>query len=118
MKCYTHELDNSHTHELHDTSSTGNESLRESINHLQKFNKELNTKYNNEREFVGLAAHELRSPIMPILGTLESIEYEYKESSKKEVKLQREHFERLVRNSRRLERLSSEILDVTKIISI
>jgi len=45
--------------------------LRESINHLQKVNKELNTKYNNQREFVSLAAHELRSPILPILGTLE-----------------------------------------------
>jgi signal transduction histidine kinase len=61
--------------------------LRESINHLQKVNKELNTKYNNQREFVSLAAHELRSPILPILGTLELIEYEFEESDKKEIKL-------------------------------
>jgi signal transduction histidine kinase len=61
-----------------------------------------------------LAAHELRSPIMPILGTLELIEYEF-ESDKKEIKLQREHFETLVRNTKRLERLASAILDVTKI---
>ena len=51
--------------------------LRESIDHLQKVNKGLNTKYNNQREFVSLAAHELRSPILPILGTLELIEYEF-----------------------------------------
>jgi signal transduction histidine kinase len=89
--------------------------LRESINHLTKVNKELNTKYNNQREFVSLAAHELRSPIMPILGTLELIEYEFEESDKKEIKLQREHFEGLVRNTKRLERLASAILDVTKI---
>jgi His Kinase A (phospho-acceptor) domain len=89
--------------------------LRESINHLQKVNKELNTKYNNQREFVSLAAHELRSPILPILGTLELIEYEFEESGKKEIKLQGEHFERIMRNTKRLERLSSEILDVTKI---
>ena len=89
--------------------------LRESINHLTKVNKELNTKYNNQREFVSLAAHELRSPILPILGTLELIEYEFEESGKKEIKLQREHFERIMRNTKRLERLSSEILDVTKI---
>jgi signal transduction histidine kinase len=88
--------------------------LRESINHLQKVNKELNTKYNNQREFVSLAAHELRSPILCILGTLELIEYEF-ESDKKEIKLQREHFERIMRNTKRLERLASEILDVTKI---
>jgi signal transduction histidine kinase len=62
-----------------------------------------------------LAAHELRSPILPILGTLELIEYEFEESDKKEIKLQREHFERIKRNTKRLERLASEILDVTKI---
>jgi signal transduction histidine kinase len=56
----------------------------------------------------------LRSPILPILGTLELIEYEF-ESDKKEIKLQREHFERIMRNTKRLERLASEILDVTKI---
>jgi signal transduction histidine kinase len=52
---------------------------------------------------------------MPILGTLELIEYEFAESNNKEIKLQREHFERLVRNTKRLERLASAILDVTKI---
>ena len=57
---------------------------------------------------------EFRSPIMPILGILELLEYEF-ETDKKEIKLQREHFERLARNTTRLERLASEILDVTKI---
>jgi signal transduction histidine kinase len=112
MKC-------SHSHELNDTIDTSNmddDSLRESFNHLKEVNKKLITKYKNQREFVSLAAHELRSPIMPILGTLELIEYEFEEESdKKEIKLQREHFERLVRNTKRLERLASAILDVTKI---
>ena len=108
----------SHSHELKDTidnSYKDDDSLRESLNHLKEINKKLITKYNNQREFVSMAAHELRSPIMPILGTLELIEYEFEESDKKEIKLQREHFERLVRNTKRLERLASAILDVTKI---
>jgi signal transduction histidine kinase len=108
----------SHSHELNDTidaSYMDDDSLRESLNHLKDVNKKLMTKYNNQCEFVSLAAHELRSPIMPILGTLELIEYEFMESDKKEIKLQREHFERLVRNTKRLERLASAILDVTKI---
>jgi len=83
--------------------------------YLEEVNNELITKSNKQREFVSLAYHELRSPIMPILGTLELIEYEFEESGKKEVTLKIEHFERLVRNVKRLERLASEILDVTKI---
>ena len=63
-----------------------------------------------------MAAHELRSPIIPILGTLELIEYEFEESDKKEIKLQRT-LKDLIRNTRRSERLASEILDVTKIES-
>ena len=89
--------------------------LRESINHLKEDNKELNTKYNKQKEFISIAAHELRSPIMPILGTLELIEYEFEEADKKEITLKKEYFERLVRNTNRLERLASEILDVTRI---
>ena len=52
---------------------------------------------------------------MPILGTLEVIEYEFEEADKKEITLKKEYFERLVRNTNRLERLASEILDVTRI---
>jgi signal transduction histidine kinase len=36
--------------------------------YLEEVNNELTTKYNKQREFVSLAAHELRSPILPILG--------------------------------------------------
>jgi signal transduction histidine kinase len=89
--------------------------LRESISHLKEVNKELITKYNKQKEFISIAAHELRSPIVPILGTLELIEYEFEEAGKNEITLKKEYFERLVRNTNRLERLASEILDITRI---
>ena len=89
--------------------------LRESINHLKAVNKELSTKYDKQKEFINIAAHELRSPIMPILGTLELIEYEFEEADKKEITLKKKFFDRLVRNTNRLERLASEILDITRI---
>jgi two-component system, OmpR family, sensor histidine kinase VicK len=89
--------------------------LRESINQLKELNKEVSAKYDKQKEFISIAAHELRSPITPILGTLELIEYEFEESDKKEITLKKEYFERLVRNTNRLERLVSEILDVTRI---
>ena len=77
MKC-------SHSHELNDTIDTSctDESLEESLNHLKEVNKKSITKYNKQPEFVSLAAHELKSPILPILGTLELIEYEFEESDK------------------------------------
>jgi hypothetical protein len=53
--------------------------LMESISHLKKVNEELKTKYDKQREFVSLAAHELRSPIW--------LEYEFEESNKKEITL-------------------------------
>jgi two-component system sensor histidine kinase VicK len=89
--------------------------LRESINQLKELNKEVSAKYDKQKEFISIAAHELRSPITPILGTLELIEYEFEESDKKEITVKKEYFERLVRNTNRLERLVSEILDVTRI---
>jgi signal transduction histidine kinase len=89
--------------------------LRKSINHLKEVNKELSTKYDKQKEFISIAAHELRSPIMPILGTLELIDYEFEDADKNEITLKKEVFERLLRNGNRLERLVSEILDVTRI---
>jgi|SRR5215831_3554329 len=105
------------TTEASDRTSTRemNRSLEESDSGVDPNFIQLITKYNKQREFVSLAAHELKSPILPILGTLELIEYEFEESGKKEITLKIEHFERLVRNVKRLERLASEILDVTKI---
>jgi signal transduction histidine kinase len=52
---------------------------------------------------------------VPLLGTLELIEYEFEEAGKKEITLKKEYFERLVRNTNRLERLAPEILDITTI---
>src|SRR5437764_928719 len=88
--------------------------LRQLVDHHKEVNK-VSTKYSKQKEFISIAAHELKSPIMPILGTLELIEYEFEESDKKEIKLKKEYFERLVRNTNRLERLASEILDITRI---
>ena len=62
-------------------------------------------------EFINIAAHELRTPIQPILG-LSQILY-----SKIIDKEQRELVEVILRNAKRLQRLTEDILDVTKIES-
>jgi signal transduction histidine kinase len=61
-------------------------------------------------EFVNIAAHELRTPIQPIVGLCEIIRPKVnKEDS--------EYVDVIVRNAKRLQRLTEEILDVTKIES-
>jgi signal transduction histidine kinase len=61
-------------------------------------------------EFVNIAAHELRTPIQPIMGLCEIIRPKVnKEDS--------EYVDVIVRNAKRLQRLTEEILDVTKIES-
>jgi len=61
-------------------------------------------------EFVNIAAHELRTPIQPILGLSEILRPKLnKEDS--------EYMDVIVRSAKRLQRLTEEILDVTKIES-
>ena len=57
--------------------------LRETINQLKEVNKEVSAKYDKQKEFISIATHEMRSPILPILGTLELIEYEFEEDKKR-----------------------------------
>ena len=62
-------------------------------------------------EFINIAAHELRTPVQPILG-LSDIMYSNIKS-----KDQRELLEIIIRNAKRLKRLTDNMLDVTKIES-
>ena len=62
-----------------------------------------------QKEFINIAAHELRTPIQPILGLTELLR-----SQIIDVK-QRELLDITIRNAKRLQRLTEDILDVTKI---
>lgn len=69
-----------------------------------------------QKEFINIAAHELRTPIMPILGDAEYMERQF--STKAEpAHLDNEQIRSIIRNAKRLDRLASDILDVTKIES-
>jgi signal transduction histidine kinase len=61
-------------------------------------------------EFINIAAHELRTPIQPILGLTDII------YSKVKDKEQHELLEIIMRNAYRLKRLSDNLLDVTKVL--
>ena len=69
-----------------------------------------------QNEFINVAAHELRTPIMPILGDAEYIEHKF-DITNEIVEVDKETITSIIRNAKRLDRLASDILDVTRIES-
>jgi signal transduction histidine kinase len=63
-----------------------------------------------QKDFINIAAHELRTPIQPILGLSQVL-------SEKVHGEKREYIDVIIRNAKRLQRLTEDILDVTKIES-
>jgi two-component system, OmpR family, sensor histidine kinase VicK len=72
-------------------------------------------KINNkmQQEFINIAAHELRTPIQPILGLTDVL----RSDKTLDRAAQEELLDVIVRNAKRLQRLADDILDVTKIES-
>lgn len=68
-----------------------------------------------QQEFINIAAHELRTPIMPILGIAEMLDVEYQEQNKQEILVDKRYNDNIIRNAKRLERLAENILDVSRI---
>jgi signal transduction histidine kinase len=93
-----------------------NNSLGETNRRMAVANKQLKIHDKMQKEFINVAAHELRTPIMPILGEAQYIERQFI-ASKPLVAVDNEQVESIMRNARRLVRLASDILDVTRIES-
>ena len=85
--------------------------LRKSNLSLQNANEQLRQHDKLQKEFINMAAHELRTPIQPILG-LADVLRDYVSDS-----YQSKLLDVIMRNARRLQRLSCDILDVSKIES-
>jgi signal transduction histidine kinase len=103
---------NSRTIELKDA----NNSLLRYNKLLESANEKLSIHDRMQKEFINIAAHELRTPIMPILGDAIYLEKQFEEG-KTAVKVDREQVSSIIRNAKRLRRLASDILDITKIES-
>ncbi|MEW6605175.1 MAG: ATP-binding protein [Thermoproteota archaeon] len=69
-----------------------------------------------QKEFINIAAHELRTPIQPIIGLAEMLEEEFATGAE-ESKITKEDLDLLVRNAKRLEYLAQSILEVSRIES-
>jgi signal transduction histidine kinase len=85
---------------------------------LEMYEK-LNAHYKMQREFINIAAHELRTPIQALLGITDLVESKVDSSSnsKEKVELSKSDVEMMMRNVSRLERLSANILDASRIES-
>lgn len=84
--------------------------LDESNRRLELANKQLKMNEIVQRDFINVAAHELRTPIQPILALTELVRLKITDSQ------QHELLEVIMRNGRRLQKLTN-ILDATKIES-
>ena len=87
------------------------EELKTSKEELETTNEQLKVHDKMQKEFINIAAHELRTPIQPILGLTEFV------YSKIRDKNQRELLNAVIRNAKRLQHLTEDILDVTRIES-
>ena len=69
------------------------------------------------KEFINIAAHELRNPIQPILGLSDVLLRSdvFNDSNKNNRIKQKEILEIIARNAKRLQRLTEDILDITRI---
>ncbi|MCI0564288.1 MAG: HAMP domain-containing histidine kinase, partial [Nitrososphaera sp.] len=77
---------------------------------FEKMKQKLKEKDRLKEEFINIAAHELRTPVLPIVLTAEELADEIDSAN-------REKIERIMRNARRLNKLTNDILDVSRIES-
>ena len=64
-----------------------------------------------QKEFINTAAHELRTPIQPILGISNNLNKKLNDDNQKELLYV------IARNARRLKKLSEDVIDISKIES-
>jgi len=79
---------------------------------IKKTNEQLELHDKAQKEFINVAAHELRTPIQPIIGLSQILL-----SKTGNIEQYNDMLDVIYRNAKRLNRLSDDILDVTKIES-
>jgi signal transduction histidine kinase len=93
-----------------------NVSLGESNRLLAGTNEQLQAHDRIQKEFIDIAAHELRTPILPILSEAEFLSQRF-HGDQNRILVGEEQIRSIILNAKRLDRLASDILDVTRIES-
>ena len=97
---------------LEDEVAKRTRDLNESNYKLMKANESLKIKDEAQNQFINVAAHELRTPIQPILNAIYLLQSADLSISKKN-----QYIDIIKRNTEKLGRLAEDILDVTRIES-
>jgi signal transduction histidine kinase len=92
-------------------------SIFESLWTISDLYEQLKTHDRMQKEFINVAAHELRTPIQPILILSELVEQSLSLQKKNEARQLQKYLTIIKRNARRLQKLTNDILDITKIES-
>lgn len=96
--------------------SESNQELAVKTRELEEANEQLKVHDRMQTEFINIAAHELRTPVQPLLGAAEMLEDELSQT-KNNVKITIPEVEMIIRNAKRLARLTNDILEVSRIES-
>ena len=97
---------------LQDEVTKRTSDLNESNYKLMKANESLKIKDETQNQFINVAAHELRTPIQPILNAIYLMQSSDLSASKRN-----QYIDIIKRNTEKLGRLAEDILDVTRIES-
>ncbi len=104
--------------EMYEQLKKSNKQMASLFKQVAAANERMKINSNMQKEFINVAAHELRAPIQPILGLAEVLR-DKKQQHDNRIQEQMESKEDLlnviIRNAKRLRLLTENILDITKI---
>ena len=110
--------------ELSEQLKKSNQQLTDLYKQVVATNEQMKINSNTQQEFINIAAHELRAPIQPILGLAQVLRDEERQkqqqqegdnTEQKDVENKDDLLNIIIRNAKRLQRLTENILDITKI---
>ena len=89
-----------------------NKKQDELINELKKANEELKYKDQIKNDFINIAAHEMKTPIQPIIALAEVLQQEGEINN---IEKNKQYLDIIFRNSKRLKQFTDDVLDTARI---
>ena len=104
--------------EMYEQLKKSNKQMASLFNQVAATNERMKINSNMQKEFINVAAHELRAPIQPILGLAEVLrdkKQQHDNGIQEQVESKEDLLNVIIRNAKRLRLLTENILDITKI---